>query len=173
MSDPYVGEIRMFAGTFAPEGWADCNGQLLAISKNSLLFHVIGTTYGGDGVSTFALPNLQGRLPLGTGTALDSGRTYSPGERGGANEVTLTLDELPVHRHALVASRDRGRESTPENRLLADGWDVSLFADGALTTRLDHRAVDPEGGPIPHSNEMPYLVIRFVIALDGIFPIPG
>ncbi len=172
MSDPYVGEIRMFAGTFAPEGWADCDGQILRISGNEMLFDLIGTTFGGDGVSTFALPDLQGRLPLGAGTDPRGGSTFERGARGGVNEVALTLDELPAHAHPLVATRGFGRSSSPENGVLASG-DVKVFDWASPTAKLDARTVDPVGATRPHDNEMPYLVVRFVIALTGLYPVPA
>lgn len=170
---PYVGEIRMLAGTFAPEGWADCDGQLLPISGNRALFQIIGTTYGGDGKETFALPDLRGRLPLGTGASSRGGSTFAAGQRGGATRVKLSVNELPRHAHDLVATDHSGTYADPAYRMLAHGKDVKLFTRQSPTTTLDFGAVGAVGRTLPHDNEMPYLVIRFVIALDGVFPSPA
>ena len=171
MAQPYVGEIRMFAGSFAPNGWLDCNGQLLAISENETLFQLIGTTYGGDGESTFGLPNLQGRIPLHMGTGPD-GITYPIAQNAGTTDVTLTTQQIPVHNHAVMATGNLGGANNPGNQLLAQGQNVQLFIGDAPTASLNPQTVTPVGGSQPHTNEMPYLVIRFIISLFGIFPSP-
>jgi microcystin-dependent protein len=171
MAQPYVGEIRLFAGSFAPLGWLDCNGQLLSISENETLFQLIGTTYGGDGQETFALPNLQGRVPVHMGAGSD-GVTYLLAEAAGVNEVTLTTQQIPVHSHALIASGNLGGSSNPGKRVLAAGRNVKRYIGDAPTTNLNVQTVLPVGGSQPHTNEMPHLVVRFIISLYGIFPSP-
>ncbi len=171
MAQPYVGEIRMFAGNFAPAGWMNCDGQLLPISENETLFQLIGTTYGGDGESTFALPNLQGRIPLHFGSA-SSGTNYTIAQTAGVTDVTLTVQQIPVHTHALVATQNLGTSTNPGSQLLAQGQNVQLFIGDAPTAQLSPQTILPVGGSQPHTNEMPYLVIRFIISLFGIFPSP-
>ncbi len=171
MAQPYVGEIRMFGGTFAPLGWADCNGQQLPISENEALFQLIGTTYGGDGESTFNLPNLQGRIPMHFGNG-PTGITYQIAEAAGTVQETLTVQQMPVHNHALVATGNPGGGNNPGNQVLAQGANVKLYIGDAPTTSLNPQTVAPAGGSQPHSNEMPYLVVRFIISLFGIFPSP-
>lgn len=173
MAQPYIGEIRMFAGTFAPAGWADCSGNLLPISENEALFQLIGTSYGGDGQSTFGLPNLQGRIPLGTGVSPVSGVTYPLAQTAGSTDVTLTLQQMPVHNHALVATGNPGNQVNPGNQLLAQGQNVKVYIGDAPTVNLNAQVVTPAGGYQPHTNEMPYLVVRFIISLYGIFPNPS
>lgn len=172
MAQPYVGEIRMFGGNFAPCGWMFCNGQPLSIAENETLFQLIGTTYGGDGQETFNLPNLQGRIPLHQGTSSSSGANYVLAETGGVTSVTLTTQQIPAHNHALTATGDLGTQSNPGNLLLAQGKSVKLFIGDAPTTQLNAATVTPSGGSQPHTNEMPYLVITFIISLFGLFPSP-
>lgn len=167
MSAPYVGEIRMFAGNFAPEGWALCQGQLLSIAENETLFQLIGTTYGGDGETTFALPNLQSRLPIHQGTG-PSGSTFPIGEMGGAETVTLTVQQIPVHNHSLVAATDAGSTTNPAHNLLARGG--STYIQGGADAALNAGTVSPAGGSQPHDNRQPYLCINFIISLFGLFP---
>lgn len=171
MTQPYIGEIRLFAGSFAPVGWQDCNGQLLAISENEALFQLIGTTYGGDGQETFALPDLQGRIPIHMGNGPD-GLSYPLAQAAGVNEVTLTTQQIPVHTHALVASASPGGSSNPGKKLVAAGRNVKRYIGDAPTTTLNAQTVLPVGGSQPHTNEMPYLVVRFIISQFGIFPSP-
>jgi microcystin-dependent protein len=171
MAQPYVGEIRMFGGTFAPAGWADCNGQQLPISENETLFQLIGTTYGGDGQENFNLPNLQGRIPMHFGNG-PTGITYPIAETAGTTQETLTVQQMPVHNHALMATGNPGGSPNPGNQLLAQGLNVKLYIGDAPTTNLNAQVVMPAGGSQPHSNEMPYLVVRFIISLFGIFPSP-
>jgi microcystin-dependent protein len=170
MAQPYVGEIRMFGGNFAPAGWEFCNGQLLPISENETLFNLIGTTYGGDGQATFALPDLQGRLPVhqGTGQGLSA---YVIGETGGVETVTLTTQQIPGHTHAVQAYGDQpGSAANPGGKLLAQSFNVVPFINDVPTGSFNAAAVDLVGGNQPHTNIQPYLCISFIISLFGIFP---
>ncbi len=169
MAQPYVGEIRMFGGNFAPVGWRFCDGQLLAIAENETLFQLIGTTYGGDGRSTFALPDLRGRVPIHQGTGSD-GITYALAENGGVEQLTLTTNQIPIHTHALIASTATGTEATPIGNLLAASNTVSMYKAVAPTTPLAAQMLGPDGGNQPHGNFQPYLGINFIISLFGIFP---
>lgn len=167
MSEPYIGEIRMFGGNFAPAGWAHCNGQLLPISENDALFTLIGTTYGGDGEETFALPNLQSRLPVHMGTSL--GNTYTIGEQGGVESVTLTTNQIPVHTHSAVAGNS-GNSNNPKDKLWANwpGAQYQTQMSGLVT--MNPQALSFVGGSQPHDNMLPYLAVNFIISLFGIFP---
>ena len=165
MSQPYVGEIRMFGGNFAPAGWMFCEGQLLPISENETLFQLIGTTYGGDGQSTFALPDLRGRIPV------HQGGGFTPAQTGGSEEVTLTLTQIPVHTHPLQASTNPGTTSNAQNGVLCSSPSILLYIEGqAPDTNLSPLVVAPAGGSQPHTNFQPYLCISFIISLFGIFP---
>ncbi len=166
MAQPYVGEIRMFAGNFAPAGWKFCEGQLLPISENETLFQLIGTTYGGDGESTFALPDLRGRIPI------HQGNGFILSETGGAEEITLTVNQIPAHSHLLLATLNTGTVASPSNAVLARSSSVDLYFDDSPTTNLASTAILPTGGSQPHSNMQPYLCINFIISLFGIFPSP-
>jgi microcystin-dependent protein len=168
VAQPYVGEIRMFAGNFAPVGWMFCEGQLLPISENETLFQLIGTTYGGDGESTFALPDLRGRLPLHQGNGVILAET------GGAEEVTLTVQQIPAHSHALLASSDAGSATAPANAVFARTAlsTITPYGSDAPPTTLSPSTVGPVGGSQPHSNFQPYLCVDFIISLFGIFPSP-
>ena len=169
MPEPYIGEIRMFAGSFAPAGWAFCNGQLIPISENDALFVLIGTTYGGDGQSTFALPDLQGRVPLHAGSL--AGNTYTLGEKGGVEAVTLTTQQIPIHTHAALASSDAGTSPTPENSTWsAAGTGDQIYSDLAPNINMRAGLIQGQGGSQPHTNMGPYLVITFIISLFGVFP---
>lgn len=170
MSDPFVAEIRIFPFNFAPQGWAFCNGQLLPISQNTALFSLLGTTYGGNGQSTFALPNLQGRAPLhpGQGPGLS---LYTLGETGGSETVTLLQSEMPSHAHTMRASPDPAELQSPSPaRVLARSAPGFAYAAGATGATLAGEALAPAGGDLPHNNLMPYLTLNFNIALQGIFP---
>lgn len=170
MADPFVAEIRIFPFAFAPTGWALCNGQLLAISQNTALFSLLGTTYGGDGRSNFALPNLQDAIPLhaGQGPGLS---LYDLGESGGVDYVTLLGTEMPVHTHALNASNSDAYDQAPTNDLLAAGvGGIEAFGSSAPDTALAGQAVNAVGGALPHNNLQPYLTLSFCIALQGVFP---
>jgi microcystin-dependent protein len=172
MSQPYVGEIRMFAGQFQPAGWAWCNGQLMPISENDTLFNLIGTTYGGDGQETFALPNLQSRVPIHAGTG-SSGTTYPIGEQAGVEEVTLTANQTPLHTHPLVATLDVGTSTQPTNNLLAQNASVQVYRAQAPAAAMNAQAIGVTGGSQPHTNIQPYLTVTFIISLFGIYPQPN
>lgn len=167
MGTPYVGEIRMFAGNFAPAGWMFCEGQLMSISENETLFQLIGTTYGGDGQSTFALPDLRGRLPL------HQGNGFTLAETGGAEEITLTVSQIPAHTHAPLASTGPGGSSTPVGNIWATASNnfYSTAAPNAGAP-LPSDAISLVGGSQPHTNFQPYLCVNFIISLFGIFPSP-
>ena len=169
MSEPFVGEIRTFAGNFAPVGWAFCYGQLIPISQNTALFSLLGTTYGGDGRTNFALPDLRGRAPMHAG----SGPGLTPrslGESGGAETVTVTPAQAPAHSHAFRASSGGANSADPSGNVLANAGAKALYAAGAADTPMSAGAVAPAGGEQPHNNLMPYLAVSFIIALQGIFP---
>lgn len=171
MSDPYIGEIRMFAGTFAPLGWLFCNGQQLPISENEALFQLIGTTYGGDGQETFNLPNLQARLPLHQGTS-STGTTYQIGEAAGVESVTLTGQQTPIHNHGFIGSTAIATQRGPANNVLAQSTLAQMYYQDVADTALASTSIGPTGGSQPHTNVQPYLCINFIISLFGIFPSP-
>jgi microcystin-dependent protein len=171
MSNPFVGEIRMFGGSFAPAGWAFCDGSVQSISQNDALFTLIGTTYGGDGQETFGLPNLQSRIPIHQGQGPGLSQNYQLGEQGGVESVTLTTQQIPNHPHSFVATTEIGQNAQPTN---------SFYAQ-VSTGLLYHEPMDPlvnmntgmlqvAGGSQPHDNMQPYLAISFIISLFGIFP---
>jgi microcystin-dependent protein len=160
----------MFAGNFAPAGWMFCEGQLLPISENETLFNLIGTTYGGDGQSTFALPDLRGRLPLHFGAG--AGSTYILAETGGAEEVTLTVNQIPTHTHALLASAAVANQTSPAGSIVAQSTSADLYIEDTPTVNLASTAIGPVGGSQPHTNYQPYLCVDFIISLFGIFPSP-
>src|SRR4051812_37975017 len=166
MAQPYVGEIRMFAGNFAPAGWMFCEGQLLPISENETMFIVIGTTYGGDGQSTFALPDLRGRLPLHPGNG------FSLAETGGVEHVTLTVNQIPAHAHPLLATASIGSQSTAQGNVLGKTTNVDLYSGDDPDVNLSPVAVTSVGGSQPHTNFQPYLCVNFIISLFGLFPSP-
>jgi microcystin-dependent protein len=174
MAQPYVGEIRIFAGNFAPAGWMFCDGALLAISEYETLFTLIGTTYGGDGESTFGLPDLRGRVPIHQGTG--GGTTYTLAENGGVESVTLTTQQIPSHTHA-VAACTTGQTQSPVNAYMANASStqtgVRTYSSQAATTTLNPATVSPVGGSQPHDNRQPYLGVNFIISLFGIFPPPS
>ena len=167
MADPFVAEIRMFGFNFAPTGWAQCNGQLLPISQNTALFSLLGTFYGGDGKSTFALPNLQGSVPVhqGQGQGLSE---YFLGQQGGSQFVTLLQSEIPVHTHAFNASEEVVNELSPATFFFGAG--ETRYAAPAAITQMAPQALAVAGGSLPHNNMMPYLVVNFCIAMQGVFP---
>jgi len=174
MAQPYVGEIRMFGGNFAPAGWMFCSGQLLPISEYETLFNLIGTTYGGDGQTTFALPQLQSRVPMHMGTL--GGTTVTLAQTGGTETVTLTTQQIPQHIHSMLAS-GTGSVAPPTNALPSPGGGsvTGLQAyqpTGGATTALSSNMLQMTGGNQPHSNMQPYLCISFIISLFGIFPTP-
>jgi microcystin-dependent protein len=169
MAQPYVGEIRIFAGNFNPNGWMFCDGQLLPISENETLFQLIGTTYGGDGESTFALPNLQSRVPIHMGSGPD-GVTYQLAEQAGVESVTLTTQQIPIHNHAALASMDAGTSPNPKDGVLAVNNVVDIFSGDGTSSAMAASAISPVGGSQPHDNLQPYLCVNFIISLFGIFP---
>jgi microcystin-dependent protein len=167
MAQPYVGEIRMFAGNFAPAGWMFCEGQLLPISENETLFQLIGTTYGGDGESTFALPDLRGRLPL------HQGNGFILAETGGVEELTLTVNQIPAHSHPFLCSADLGGSANAGNNVPARTAGAAfLYIADAPTVNMSAQAIGSVGGSQPHTNFQPYLCVDFIISLFGIFPSP-
>ena len=170
MGEPFVGEIRMFGGNFAPAGWAFCDGQLMPISENDTLFNLIGTTYGGDGQETFALPNLQSRVPIHAGTG-SSGITYQLGEMAGTEQETLTVQQIPSHNHALVASTSAGAQNDPSNQVIAASPSILVFIQDTPDSNLNvGSSVTPVGGSQPHENCQPFLCINFILSLFGVFP---
>lgn len=166
MAQPYVGEIRMFAGNFAPAGWMFCEGQLLPISENETLFQLIGTTYGGDGESTFGLPDLRGRIPI------HQGNGFILAETGGAEEITLTVNQIPAHTHSLLATNSIANDASPANNVVAQSNTVDPFQSTPGGSPMAAQSVGPVGGSQPHTNFQPYLCVDFIISLFGIFPSP-
>ncbi len=169
MSDPYIGQIMLFAGNFAPYNYAFCDGSLVSIASNDTLYSLIGTTYGGDGVSTFGLPDLRGRVPIHMGVNQSNGQVYSEGQLGGTENVTLTSNQLPVHTHALSAAVADGTQGSPASAYLAGGGSISRYASAAPATAMSPQSISPSGA-LPHDNMQPFLAISFVIALYGIYP---
>jgi microcystin-dependent protein len=161
MGTPFIGEIRMFGGNFAPRGWAFCNGQLLSIAENSALFSLIGTTYGGDGQTTFALPDLQCRIPM------HQGNSHIIGEKSGSESVTLTTNQIAVHNHSVLTSTQAATNSPQGAAFGANG--LSVYRAGPPSAQMA-AVVSLGGGSQPHDNMMPFLVISFIISLEGIFP---
>lgn len=165
MAQPYVGEIRMFAGNFAPAGWMFCEGQLLPISENETLFQLIGTTYGGDGESTFGLPDIRGRLPI------HQGNTFILAETGGVEDVTLTVNQIPAHTHPVLATGDLATTASPGGAYLSStNTGQKIYSSANPTVSMSSTLISATGGSQPHSNFQPYLCIDFIISLFGIFP---
>jgi microcystin-dependent protein len=166
MAQPYVGEIRMFAGNFAPAGWMFCEGQLLPISENETLFQLIGTTYGGDGQSTFALPDLRGRIPI------HQGNGFILAETGGAEEITLTAQQIAAHTHAFLGSSNLATGTSPAGQVVgkSSGATTLPYGTDVPVSALNAQAVGSTGGSQPHTNFQPYLCVDFIISLFGIFP---
>jgi microcystin-dependent protein len=167
MAQPYVGEIRMFAGNFAPAGWMFCEGQLLPISEYETLFNLIGTTYGGDGQSTFALPDMRGRVPLHFGNG------FTLAETGGVETVTLTVSQVPAHSHAFLATQNTASATAPSSAVLPGvtlASTITPYGTDAPKTNLSPSSVGSVGGSQPHNNFQPYLCVDFIISLFGIFP---
>ena len=170
MSDPYIGEIRMFAGNFPPNGWAMAAGQLMPISQNDALFTLYGTMYGGDGQETFGIPNLCGRVPLHNGQGPGISQNYQQGEVAGVESVTLTTQQIPVHNHAFLASQNIAQNPQPTGSVVAQSTTVKLYISDVASAQMDNQALQPVGGSQPHDNMMPYLVVGFIVSLFGIFP---
>jgi microcystin-dependent protein len=165
MAQPYVGEIRIFAGNFAPAGWMFCEGQLLPISENEVLFQLIGTTYGGDGQATFGLPDLRGRIPLHFGNG------FTLAETGGVEEVTLTVPQIPAHSHPALATLNPATDTNPQNNILSKTLvNVSAYGQDAPLTPLNPSTISSVGGSQPHNNFQPYLCVNFILSLFGLFP---
>ncbi|RIK44075.1 MAG: phage tail protein [Chloroflexi bacterium] len=171
MANPYIGEIRMFAGTFPPEGWMFCEGQLLSIVEYQELFQLIGTTYGGDGQRTFGLPDLRGRLPIHHGPGLGL-PTYVIGEMGGVEEITLTEAQISSHTHGLQASTAAATSASPEGNTWAAGQ-FNTYVAAPASVGLATAAVSSAGEGQPHTNMQPYLCINFIISLFGVYPAPN
>lgn len=174
MGQPYVGECRIFAGSFAPAGWMMCAGQLLPISEYETLFNLIGTTYGGDGASTFGLPDLQGCVPIHQGAGPGS-VNFTLAERGGVESVTLTTNQIPIHNHALLASNSNGSSAFVQNNVLAAAPSTQAYVktNPTIDTPLKSASVSNAGGSQPHENLQPYLTMTWIISLFGIFPTQG
>jgi len=174
VSDPFVAEIRIFAGNFAPKGWASCDGQILPISQNTALFSLLGTTYGGDGKSTFALPNMAGNAPMmwGQGSGLS---LHDLGEMSGSQTVTLLQSEMPFHTHNMRDhDLDLGELNAPApNRALAQSANSTIYTASANLTNMNVQCLTPAGSSFPHNNMMPTLTLYFIIALQGVFPPRG
>ncbi|WP_250459556.1 phage tail protein [Microbulbifer litoralis] len=172
MSEPFVGEIRIFAGTYAPQGWSFCNGQLLAISDHDVLFSLLGTTYGGDGRTTFALPDLRGRLPVGEGQG--TGLTLRIlGQKFGQDNVTLMQQQLPAHRHEFVATSAAADSNSPSGAMLASPPGDTIYVsapDNPQPRTMNPTSVTVTGGSQPHDNIMPSLAVHYIISLWGIYP---
>jgi microcystin-dependent protein len=166
MAQPYVGEIRMFGGNFAPAGWMFCEGQLLPISEFETLFNLIGTTYGGDGQSTFALPDMRGRLPIHMGNGFTLAAT------GGAETVILTVNQIPTHSHSFLASGDTANSPNPATSVVARSSQEKIFLNANATVAMSNQFLGNVGGSQPHTNFQPYLCVDFIISLFGIFPTP-
>ncbi len=167
MAQPYVGELRMFAGNFPPAGWMFCEGQLLPISEYETLFNLIGTTYGGDGQSTFALPDLRGRVPVSMNGA--NGGGFVLAQSGGVETVTLTTSQIPAHNHVPLATSSNGTQSSPQSNVWANSANLP-YQNVTPTTAMAPNAIGATGGSQPHDNMIPYLCIDFIISLFGIFP---
>jgi microcystin-dependent protein len=166
MAQPYVGEIRIFAGNFPPNGWMFCEGQLLPISENETLFQLIGTTYGGDGQETFGLPDLRGRIPI------HQGNGFILAETGGVESVTLTINQIPSHTHPEIVSTSVAAETNPTNNMPAQSTQATLYFEDNPNVNMAANMVGPVGGSQAHTNMQPYLCVDFIISLFGIFPSP-
>jgi microcystin-dependent protein len=166
MSNPYVGELRIFAGNFAPSQWALCDGRTLSISQYDALYALLGTTYGGDGINTFQLPDLRGRIPIHAGTD-PSGNQYVLGQKAGTETVTLQQNQLPGHGH-IVMGASTGGSPDPTGRTYGSGQ--LLFSSSVPSVAMSSGMVQPAGGSLPHENRMPYQCITYIIALYGMFP---
>jgi microcystin-dependent protein len=167
MAQPYVGEIRIFAGNFAPAGWMFCEGQLLPISENETLFQLIGTTYGGDGQETFALPDMRGRLPI------HQGGGFTLAETGGVEQVTLTVQQTPAHSHSFLASNNPADSPSPQGNMLGVSSNTNVFINDTPNVLMNPSVLSTVGGNQPHNNLQPYLCLDFIISLYGIFPSPN
>jgi microcystin-dependent protein len=173
MASPFTGEIRLFGGNFAPIDWALCQGQIMSIVDNMALYTLIGTTYGGDGQQTFALPNLQSRVPVHQGTNPSTGTSFIIGEPSGTETVTLTVNQIPAHNHLVRANAGGADVSSPSGALIASGsGGPSWFSAAPASPQqfLAGNALAPDGGSQPHDNMLPFLAVNFIICLSGVFP---
>lgn len=161
---PYIGEIRMFAGNFAPAGWMFCNGALVSIAEYETLFYLIGTTYGGDGESTFALPDLCGRLPL------HMGNEFVIGEKSGVEEVTLSVTQIPAHSHPLLVTLNAADQASPQGAVPAQTTEFEMYMEDVTAVNMAANSVGSIGGSQPHTNMQPYLCVSFIISLFGYWP---
>ena len=164
MADPYLGEVRLFAGNFAPNGWAFCDGQTLSIAENTALFSLVGTTYGGDGQTTFVLPDLRGRVPAHQGGGL------VPGQSGGSETVTLLASQMPPHTHAVLASTSAASAAHGPSEVLGSSTTMKLYGTGTPSMAMDPNAITPAGGGQPHENMPPFVALNYIIAMFGIYP---
>jgi microcystin-dependent protein len=169
MSQPFIGEIRIFAGNFAPQGWSFCEGQVQSISQNNALFALIGTTYGGDGVQTFNLPDLRGRIPVHQGTS-NVGVSAVLGQLAGTESVTLSSQNMPIHTHAMSASSSPGHVADPSSAFVAADRDFAAFDGSVPSVAMAATAIGTAGSSVPHDNMPPFLCVSFIISLFGIFP---
>ena len=169
MSNPYLGEIRMFAGNFAPVGWAFCNGHTLSISENTALFSLLGTTYGGDGETTFNLPDLRSRIPVHQGINPNNATTYVIGQTGGEEQIVLSFNQMPQHTHTAEGQTADGNQLGPTGGIWA-GSSLGQYSTAGATGTMNPAAVASAGSNQSHTNLMPYLTVNFIIALVGIFP---
>jgi microcystin-dependent protein len=167
MAQPYVGEIHMFAGSFAPAGWMFCEGQLLSIAENETLFQLVGTTYGGDGQTTFALPDLRGRIPV------HQGNGFTLAQTGGSETVALSAQQIPAHSHQLIASANKAQQDAPATNTLAQPKASNLYGVVAPDAAMASQGISATGASQAHGNMQPYLCISFIISLFGIFPSPA
>ncbi|MEM7221469.1 MAG: tail fiber protein [Pseudomonadota bacterium] len=169
MTEPFVGQLTMFAGNFAPRGWALADGQLLSVSQNDALFSLYGTIYGGDGRTTFALPDMRGRIPLheGTGPGLTS---RSLGAKGGVEQVTLGVNEMPPHSHGPLTDSRQATDATPAAGQVTADAEITMYTDSAPDTDMAAEGILNAGGTQPHTNMMPFLAVNFIVALTGLFP---
>ena len=166
MATPFIADIIMFGGNFAPRGWAFCSGQIMSIAQNTALFSLLGTTYGGNGQTTFALPDLRGRVPMhpGQGPGLSP---YSLGQQAGSENVTLLATQIPAHNHPLNASSGAASDTVPNGNVLSEG---GIYTNAAVNAQMNPTAIGISGGNQPHSNMQPFTCVNFIIALEGIFP---
>ena len=169
MAQPYVGEIRMFAGTFEPVGWAFCDGTPMPIAQNEVLFQLIGTTFGGDGQASFNLPNLQGRIPLHRGPGPDS-VNYPFAQAAGTEQETLTIQQIPIHNHAALASLNNAGASVPTGNLTGQVGATQIYREATPASAMKAGSLSPAGGSQPHENCQPFTCINYIISLFGIFP---
>jgi microcystin-dependent protein len=169
MSNAFLAEIRIFSGNFAPTGWAECNGQLLPISQNTALFSLLGTFYGGDGKSTFALPNLQGSAPMHPGQGAGLSQRFL-GEQSGSQFITLLESEMPFHNHSASARSSLSTQNSPVGNLWSGNTDANQYIEEAPNVQMAFQSIAPAGGSLPHNNMPPFLCLNFLIALQGVFP---